>query len=135
MLALANVDHQVVFVVSILQGCSLVSAKVSVLIFLRRIFVTPAFRWTANILILISICWWLFAALGSALICQPVRSSWDPRVPNGCGNRYVFNIIAPLPSILTDFAILLCPLPMVWKLHTTTRHKVALGGIFLVGSL
>ena len=83
----------------------------------------------------IVVSWCLYDTLGGALICQPVRSSWDPRVPNNCGNRYVFNVVGPLPWILTDFAILICPLPMVWRLHTTTRHKIALGGIFLVGAL
>lgn len=107
----------------------------SVLIFLRRIFVTKAFKWTVNTLMFIVVGWCLSDVLGGALICQPVRSSWDTRVPNNCGNRYVFNIIGPLPWILTDFVILIWPLPMVWRLHTTTRYKMALGGIFLVGAL
>lgn len=135
MLTFTNVIHQVYFVGSILQPCTLASAKMSVLMFLRRIFITRAFQWTANILMLIVVSWCLMDTLGGALICQPVKSSWDPRIPNNCGNRYIFNIIAPLPWILTDFAILICPLPMVWRLHTATRHKIALGGIFLIGAL
>jgi hypothetical protein len=83
----------------------------------------------------IVIAWYIAISLAGALICQPVKSSWDPKVVGHCGNRYVLNIIAPLPWILTDFAILLTPLPMVWKLHINTRHKVALAGLFLVGGL
>ncbi len=131
----ADVIRKVFFVGSVLQPTLLASAKISVLIFLRRIFVTRAFRWTANLLMVIVVCWCLSDALGGALICQPVKSSWDPNLPNDCGNRYVFNIIGPLPWILTDFAILICPLPMIWKLHAPTRHKLALAGLFLIGAL
>ena len=70
-----------------------------------------------------------------AFICSPVESSWNPDVPAHCGNQYLLNIIDPIPWILTDFAVLLAPLPMVWTLHTSTRHKAALSGLFLIGGL
>ena len=63
---------------------------------------------------------------------QLVKSSWDPRLPENCGDGYVFDIIGPLPWALS---FLICPLPIVRKLHTSTRHKLALGGTFLVRAL
>ena len=60
--------------------------------------------------------WWISITLAAAFICSPIKSAWDPDVQGKCGNQYVLDIIAPIPWILTDFAILLAPLPIVWKL-------------------
>ncbi|KAL9612401.1 MAG: hypothetical protein Q9167_002995 [Letrouitia subvulpina] len=72
--------------------------------------------------------WWIAVSLGAALICSPVKSAWDPDTPGSCGNQYVFDIIAPIPWILTDFVILFAPLPAVIKLQMPSRQKVALIG-------
>ena len=107
----------------------------SVLILLHRVFITKPFRLAAKILMLIVIGWYIAISLAGAFICLPVKSTWDPKVPGHCGNRYILDIIDPLPWIITDFAILVLPLPMVWKLHAPTRNKIALSGLFLVGAL
>lgn len=73
--------------------------------------------------------------LGGSLICQPVKSYWDPNTPGHCGNSYIFDLILPLPWIVTDFAILVAPLPVIRKLHTPTRQKVMLSALFLVGGM
>ena len=80
-------------------------------------------------------CWWISISFAVAFICSPVKSEWNPDVPGHCGNQYLLNIIDPIPWILTDFAILIAPMPMVRKLHMPTRQKVALAGIFLIGGL
>lgn len=79
--------------------------------------------------------WWIAVFFGDAFICFPVNSVWNPDVPGHCGSEYVFNVAVPIPWIVTDFAILLVPLPMVRNLHIATRQKVALAGLFLVGGL
>ena len=79
--------------------------------------------------------WYIAISFAGAFICIPVSSSWNPALPGHCGNRYLLNIIDPIPWILTDFAILICPLPMVRKLQIPTRQKIALAGLFLIGSL
>ena len=59
----------------------------------------------------------------------------EPRRSGHCGNQRVLDIIDPILWILTDFAILFAPLPMVYKLHIPIRQRLALGVLFLVGGL
>ncbi|MCJ1404089.1 hypothetical protein MMC11_007314 [Xylographa trunciseda] len=125
--------EKVFFAASLMQPCLLASTKVSVLILLRRVFITRAFRRTAEILMAIVIGWYIAISLATVFICSPINSLWNPEVPGHCGNQYLLNIVDPIPWILTDFAILIAPLPMVRKLQIPTRQKVALAGLFLVG--
>ena len=118
-----------------MQPCLLASSKLSILILLYRIFITKAFRTTALALMAIVASWWISITFAVVFICSPVKSQWNPDVPGHCGNQYLLNVIDPIPWILTDFAILFAPMPMVWKLHMPTRQKVALGGLFLIGGL
>lgn len=117
------------------QPCLLASAKASILILLYRIFITRAFRITAIILLFIVAAWWTAITLASALICSPIETAWNPNVQGKCGNQYILDIIAPIPWILTDFIILLAPLPNVWKLQLPYRQKVGLIGLLLIGCL
>ena len=38
-------------------------------------------------------------------------------------------------NIITDFALVILPVPMVWKLHVTTRKKLGLAVVFATGLL
>ena len=51
------------------------------------------------------------------------RNMWD---------QWVLDIITPLPWILKDFAILIAPLPSVWKLQMPIRQKMALIRLLLI---
>ena len=127
--------HKVFYSASLLQPCCLASAKLSILLLLHRVFITKVFRTTSRVLMVIVASWWISITFAVAFVCTPVSSRWDPNVPGHCGNQYLLNIIDPIPWILTDFAILLAPLPIVWKLQMRIQQKIALGCILLVGGL
>lgn len=40
-----------------------------------------------------------------------------------------------VPHMISDVAILVLPLPLIWRLHTTLEQKVGLTAIFLLGGL
>jgi hypothetical protein len=68
--------------------------------------------------------------------CSPVQYTWDKTIVGGsCFNQQAFYRYVSLPNILTDFVILIMPMPVVWKLQTRLTHKVALTGVFLLGGL
>ena len=68
--------------------------------------------------------------------CRPISGFWNKGMMGVCTvNEYRFFFIGSIPNILTDVALLVLPLPYVWKLHQKTWQKIALGGIFLLGSL
>lgn len=67
--------------------------------------------------------------------CRPVSFLWDP-VPGGwCNDTHAHFTWASLPNILTDFMMLILPIPMIVKLHASWRVKAGIFITFLVGSL
>ena len=83
----------------------------------------------------IVILWWIGTILADTLICIPVAHLWNPEIPAHCGNKQLLDIIPPIPWIVTDLAILLMPMPMVYKLHVPGFQRLGLAGLFLLGSL
>ena len=79
--------------------------------------------------------WWIGTILADCLICIPTEYNWNPTTPALCGNKQLILIIPPIPWILTDLAILLMPLPMVWNLHLPRLQRVGLASLFMLGGL
>ncbi|KAJ6011669.1 hypothetical protein N7451_003081 [Penicillium sp. IBT 35674x] len=68
--------------------------------------------------------------------CSPIAYTWDKAIVGGsCFDQEAFYRYVSPPNIVTDVLILVMPLPYVWKLHTQVGQKVALTGVFLLGSL
>lgn len=55
--------------------------------------------------------------------------------PTCAVNVYAFFIGNAIPNIVTDWALLLFPIPYIWRLHQSRAQKVALCGVFGLGSL
>lgn len=67
--------------------------------------------------------------------CQPFEANYNPTIPGAkCIDKELLFAWASLPNIVTDVAMLIVPLPIVWKLHNTRRIRIALTFTFLVGS-
>ena len=123
------------FASGIILPTALALTKISLLMLLNYLFVLPAFRITVRILGAIVIAWWLTLVLGQIFICLPISSHWDTTVVGHCGNQQAFDIGTPIPWIVTDVAILLCPLPVLRQLHVSRAQKLGLFGLFLIGIL
>ncbi len=68
--------------------------------------------------------------------CNPVRGFWDHTVQASCKvDVYAFFIGNAVPNIITDWALLILPIPYVWRLQKSRVQKIALCGIFLLGGL
>jgi hypothetical protein len=58
---------------------------------------------------------------------------WDRTIPGGhCVDNTAFLLGNSIPNIATDIAILLLPLPFIWRLQQSKSRKIALSGIFLL---
>ena len=100
-----------------------------------RIFITPTFRLAIKIIGAIMVLWWVGTILADCLICIPIEYNWNPTISAHCGFKQLLAIIPPIPWIVTDFAILLMPLPMVWNLHLPQLQRVGLARLFMHGGL
>lgn len=66
---------------------------------------------------------------------MPVRLNWDPTAKGVCGNLDVLEKTAAIPWIVTDFAILVYPLPVIKDLQLTKKKRIGLYLIFSLGAL
>ncbi|RDH16310.1 hypothetical protein M747DRAFT_325614 [Aspergillus niger ATCC 13496] len=111
-------------------------AKISILVFYLRIFTTRSFKNMAYIVGAIVLGHGLGILFAAIFQCWPIAYVWDTTIEGGsCFNQLAFYRYVSPPNILTDVLLLIMPLPYVWKLHTRKGQKLALTGVFLLGSL
>ena len=129
-----------------LQILSLAFLKCSVLLFYRRLFCTGhrgIFDRVTKILLAMTIAWaiaFFIAGIVSCpqrLVAGATPALTDPAVYMcaGSGAQLAGPYGFILSDVITDFVVLLTPLPMVWKLQINLKRKVALSGVFLLGGL
>lgn len=123
------------YALGIIQTTALALAKGSVLVQLHRIFITPKFQLVIRILGAIVTGWWISTLFAYIFICIPIGLIWEPQKPHRCENEKILNAIDPISWILTDFAILIAPIPMIGSLQLSWPKKIGIIAVFLTGGL
>ncbi|KAH9205858.1 hypothetical protein DL95DRAFT_489589 [Leptodontidium sp. 2 PMI_412] len=108
--------------------------KCSLLLMYCRIFTVPSVKRFALLLGSISIAWCIAIIFVSCFQCTPLEKTWNPTLVGYCIDIRASFIGNAVPNILTDVAILILPMPQVWKLQTTVGQRVSLSVVFLLGS-
>ena len=67
--------------------------------------------------------------------CHPVNGFWDLGVVATCLKTDRVNIGSSILHVITDVAILILPLPLVWKLRIERSQKATLSAVFALGGL
>ncbi|KAL8756889.1 MAG: hypothetical protein Q9199_002616, partial [Rusavskia elegans] len=125
---------QVLFGVNHVYNIGLTLIKLSVLMFYARVFRTVrSYRIAIWIVGLMVLAWGIALTFVALFTCTPIRRSWDRRIPGHCLNREANFLGAAVPNILTDFILLVMPMPMLWHVQTTFRRKIGLFGVFAAG--
>ena len=121
---------QVVFSVTILYSLAVTMAKLSIVITYLRIFPTPKFRWsmygTATVI----------AGMGLSFLIVSLSLHWDwllyqDKLDIALRFSYVFSSV----NALTDFVLVVAPMPLFWKLQMPNREKIAISILFAMGIL
>ncbi|KAF3768830.1 hypothetical protein M406DRAFT_107592 [Cryphonectria parasitica EP155] len=77
---------------------------------------------------------WQFAQIFvQVFACVPVEAAWDQTVKGVCQSILVTRTMNSVGNIVTDFIILLLPLPIIWRLALPRKSKYAVIGIFSLG--
>lgn len=122
------------FVCEILYTLTLCLTKFSILLFLIRIFGKTSIRIPIMILASIVTGWAIAVVVTTIFQCSPVQGFWDKSTNPTCAvNVYAFFIGNAVPNIVTDWALLLLPIPYIWRLHQRRAQKIALCGVFGLG--
>ena len=127
--------------------------KFSILAFYWRLF-KVSIRIPVYVLRAVTICWeigvvgdifypsisaWLTSAITKILAtvfqCVPVSGFWNKTIHAKCVNPKHAFLGNSIPNIATDIALLLMPVPYIWRLHRTSSQKIVLTGIFMLGGL
>ena len=111
------------------------SIKLSLLFFYLQFAVEKRFRIAVYGLMTVVTGYSLASAFVVIFSCYPVSKSWDITVTGGyCINLPVFYIANLSLNSATDMAVLILPIPMLWKLRMPFRQKIAVSAIFMTGS-
>lgn len=110
--------------------------KLSILSLYLRIFPNKVFRAITLVVAVIVVLNWLAFVFASTFQCLPVAYQWDKSIEGGrCFDVLLFYRMVNVPNIVTDIAMLILPIPMVWKLHTSRPRRIGLTVCFLAGSV
>ena len=146
-LALTDLEKLVIsgkffLVVSLLYLAAVVFPKLALLAIYLRIFVQPRFRKACYILATLLIANWVGNTVAALLMCKPLQYLWDQTITRDhtltgghCFHINVWVRWASLINIVTDVAMLVLPLPVIWKLHTSRSVKIGLTITFATGSV
>ncbi|KAM0803966.1 hypothetical protein BDR22DRAFT_886260 [Usnea florida] len=123
---------------SILYGSVVFFIRISILLQYLRIF-APTRRGNMFIFVGVHICIWsnvifyLAETVIEIAICTPRKKILNPLVTGHC-----FNVMAPIQAsaifnVFCDLAILILPMPCVWRLHLPLKKKILMTIIFAAG--
>ncbi|KAH7031558.1 uncharacterized protein B0I36DRAFT_227669, partial [Microdochium trichocladiopsis] len=110
--------------------------KISVLIFYLQIFPERFYRRATMTLIVLNACYLVAFLLTTVLQCTPVEGAWltwDGTYHAECRslNKQVW--AAALTGIILDVAMLVLPMPALWKLKMSIRKKLQVMFMFSLG--
>ena len=77
----------------------------------------------------------LWSVFSSVLFCFPLPAYWDRSVAGKCLPREARWVSGATLNIVSDFTILVLPLPTIWRLSIAKRQKVGLWFVFALGLL
>lgn len=104
----------------------------------KRLFTThkPWFKYTLYVLGVFSIVQNLAVILTVMFYCAPFNYYWNKSIKGGrCYKFQVVYLIGLALNLITDTAILVIPLPIIWGLQMNSNSKKAITFIFLLGGL
>lgn len=110
--------------------------KLAVLALYSRLLTIEPYRTIIRVLATILVLSAIVIFVMCLNLCQPFEANWNPYIPGAkCLDQQAFYTYASLPNIVTDVAMLILPIPVVWKLHASKKVKLGLVATFLTGSL
>ena len=126
---------QIFFGLFCLQTYTTMLIKLSILLLYKRAFTISSMRYAIYVVGFFVLSSSISNALSFAFQCRPLARSWNIEIPGHCGNEPLLIMIASMFSFLTDLAIYIMPMPVIWRLQLALRRKVELTLVFAVGGL
>lgn len=68
------------------------------------------------------------------LICDPISSFWSLQNPK-CFDQHSIYLADTIVSVITDFAVLVIPMPLMWLLHLPMKRRLRVFGLLGAGGV
>ncbi|KAI8943985.1 hypothetical protein F4801DRAFT_601350 [Xylaria longipes] len=108
--------------------------KLSIIALYRQLFPTRFMIFSTTLLAIFVILWGSALVLTDIFSCNPINGFWDIDVPSKCIDSKWFFVGNSIPNILADLFLLLLPMRDVWRLQLGRGSKIAVSGMFALGS-
>ncbi|ROW14766.1 hypothetical protein VPNG_03832 [Cytospora leucostoma] len=110
--------------------------KLSILFFYISIFTFPRLRTAVFIVITLDVALIIVVIFESFLLCRPLAYTWDKTIPGGvCGNSTESYLSVAILNLILDIALVILPMPVLWRLQMPVEKKVAVNAILALGLL
>ncbi|KAH9983959.1 integral membrane protein [Xylariaceae sp. FL0662B] len=129
---------QILFATEIFYGMLFPLEKTSILLLYLRIFyVHRWFRWGTYALIAYIWVWGITEEFIAIFLCKPVAYQWDQYRPDetpgaSCLDQLAYYRWVSVPNVIHDVAMIIVPVPMIWRSKIATRQKLAVSCVFLL---
>ena len=109
--------------------------KISIILQYRRIFVNSSIQLATLVALYFLAAWTIALCFLLSLSCMPVAFFWDKSIEGRCLDAPPIWYFLAAVNLITDFAILVTPLPVLGSLRLPPRRKLLLMVVFLLGVL
>ncbi|MCJ1315362.1 hypothetical protein MMC15_000679 [Xylographa vitiligo] len=110
--------------------------KLSILLQYLTIFVPHGrnrFFWITQFLIWSNAIYYFIAMFLSIFECTPREKLWNPSVPGYCFSSRKLGLASGSINVISDFSILILPVPIIWRLQMSKKRKVGITAVFGIG--
>ena len=110
--------------------------KFSILAMYRRIFtISQGFTRALIGVGIIVLGWMISVTTVQIFTCTPIEGAWNHAVAERCIHQKKFYYGNAIANVITDMIMLLMPVPTVWRLNLSTRKKINVTAVFMLGGL
>ncbi|KAF4625684.1 hypothetical protein G7Y89_g12482 [Cudoniella acicularis] len=128
------------YVQSLPLGLAAMFTKISIFIFMNRVFVNTqtkwTWRWTLHFVNVVNIVANIISATTVLAQCTPVQKLWDPSIPGTCWppkKQMAFGIFQGVASAFCDLVFSGLPVVFLWNVQISVRIKVGICSLMGLG--
>ncbi|GAP87232.1 putative integral membrane protein [Rosellinia necatrix] len=107
--------------------------KLSMLCLYHRIYTTQTFRRWCYVVIAADVIYIVSFIPVFLTGCIPLSQYWDPQPGGWCRDTLIGDNATVGVNLVLDFAVLLLPLPVLWRLQMSVRDKLTVTAMFSIG--
>ncbi|MCJ1459191.1 hypothetical protein MMC28_009568 [Mycoblastus sanguinarius] len=123
------------YILQLFWNTTLPAIKISILLFYRRLYPVRSLHITSSIIGAIVVAWYIAIQVTAIVQCLPIRYYWQRTGQGYCIHLIRFNIALASINLVTDVAVLILPIPAIWRLQLPKSKKIGLSAVFLAGLL